>query len=107
MYADYFRDMKEAAEELLSLRGNPMVDEIREFVEYYRLQGERGLLLCEIATKPKKKRLKALRKEYEALTKQGEALESRGFEGSIQPVKAHTATLYVEPFLQRESKRKR
>lgn len=107
MYAAYFRDMKEAAEELLSLRGNPMVDEIREFVEYYRLQGERGLLLCEIAAKPKKKRLKALRKEYEALTKQGEALESRGFEGSIQPVKAHTATLYVEPFLQRESKRKR
>lgn len=106
LYADYFRRMKEAGEELLSLRGNPLVDEISEFVEYYRLQGERGLILCEIATKPKKKRMKALRKEYEMLTKQGEELLSRGFEGSIQPVKAHTATLYVEPFLQREYMRR-
>ena len=105
-YAAYFRKMEDASKELLLFRGNPLVDEIREFVEYYQLQAQRGLLLTEIAREKNRKKRKVLVKQYEALTEDADMLVSRDYKGSIQPVKVHTATLYVEPFLQRESKRK-
>lgn len=106
-YAAYFRKMEDAAKELLLFRGNPLVDEIREFVEYYQLQAQRGLLLTQMAKEKNKKKRKALLKQYDALTEDADLLVSRDYKGSIQPVKAHTATLYIEPFLQRESQRMR
>lgn len=102
LFAGYFGKMKNAADELLSLKGNRMVDEIKEFIEYYGLQGQRGLLAVEMAKangSGDAPAFVAAYKSYKDLTDKADKIVSRGFEGSIQSVKPHTGSLHIEPFI--------
>ncbi|MCM1107621.1 MAG: beta-N-acetylglucosaminidase domain-containing protein [Clostridium sp.] len=112
-YNEYFSVSLAAAEELIGLKGqSPLVDEISEFVECYGLQARRGQLMTDMAralevVDPASQQqgdaeafIRAYT-EYKALTDEASRLVSRGFEGSIQSVQPHTATLHVEPFIKR------
>lgn len=105
-FRSYFNEMRETANELMAVSDQSrMISEIREFIEYFGLQGERGCAVVDLYEAERHgngKEVDRLRQLYDSLTAQGEALVSRGFEGSIQPVKPRTATLYVEPFLRAE-----
>ncbi len=102
-YSAYFARMKSAAEELLALEGkSDMVDEIKEFVQYFDYQSLRGQKVMEMATAISENSASDFIEAYRAYRNASEAggkLMSRGFEGSIQSVAPHTGTLYVEPFI--------
>lgn len=108
-YTAYFAKNKAAAQELLGLLGkSPMVDELKEFIEYYDLQSDRGRYVIEMATALNGKNNDAFLKAYKGYKDATDAagkLMSRGFEGSIQSVPPRTATLYVEPFIRANSMR--
>lgn len=104
LFAAYFKKMKDAADELLSLKGNRMVDEIREFIEYYGLQGQRGLLAVEMAKangNGDSSSFISAYQNFKDLSDKADKIVSRGFEGSIQSVKPHTGSLHIEPFIKR------
>lgn len=102
-YAGYFRRMRSTADELLADKEQQaLIDEIREFIEFFGYQGERGELALALAGDISRKDDAAFRrhyKDYAAKTAKADNLVSRGFEGSIQSVAPRTAMLYVEPFI--------
>ncbi len=102
-YRAYFNNMTASANELLStVTTSPMINEIKEFVEYYGLQGRRGELALAINKDMAAVDTAAMLdhyREYVNLTAKADKLMSRDFEGSIQSVAPRTATMYVEPFI--------
>lgn len=102
-YAAYFHRMRSTADELLADKEQQaLIDEIKEFIEFFGYQGERGELALALAVDISRKDDAAFRRHYKvyaAKTAQAENLVSRGFEGSIQSVAPRTAMLYVEPFI--------
>lgn len=103
LFKEYFSRMDAAANELLALKDNRMIDEIREFVEYYGIQARQGILAADMAVALDKdgESFLALYGEYKRNGEQMDKIVSRGFEGSIQSVKPHTASLHIEPFLKK------
>lgn len=103
LYAAQFDKMKAAADELLANTDQPeLMAEIKEFVQYFGYQAERGNCVIDmykaLNSKNNNAFIAAYRK-YNELTAKAEALMSRGFEGSIQSVAPRTGALYVEPFI--------
>lgn len=102
-YSAYFKRMISTANELLADTAvSPMMSEIKEFIEYFGMQGERGEAVLAMSEALGKKDLAGFQnayKNYAALTDKAEQIVSRDFEGSIQSVEARTATTYVEPFI--------
>lgn len=106
-FRGYFEEMRDAAEELLAVGDQSLLlSEIKEFIEVFRLQGERGIAvvnLYEAVRNGGQSDIAGSLKLYDELTSAAEGVVSRGFEGSIQPVKPRTATLYVEPFIRQQA----
>lgn len=102
-YAAYFQKMRSTADELLNDKEQAaLMGEIKEFIEYFGLQGDRGQCVLAMVNDMNAKDVKAFQKhytEYAALTKTADEIVSRGFEGSIQSVAPRTAANYVEPFI--------
>lgn len=102
-YMAYFARTKAAAEELLSLEGkSEMVDEIKEFVQcldYQALRGQKVMEMAKALADNAPAAFIAAYKDYKSASETAGKLISRGFQGSIQSVIPHTATLYVEPFI--------
>lgn len=99
-----FADMTYAALDLLGAKDTipELVGEIEEFLQYFALQGLRGLRVMDMADAlagGDNTRFVVAFSDYDNLTTQAEGLVSRGFEGSIQSVAPRTATLHVEPFI--------
>ena len=97
--------MKASAEELLANDDQKaLTAEIREFLRYFNCQAARGLLAVDIveakAAGNGAEAADAI-KRYDELTAEADGLVSRGFDGSLQPVKPRTATLYIEPFIRK------
>ena len=103
--AAYFAKTKAAAEELLALEGkSAMVDEIKEFLQYFHYQAIRGEKIAEMSAAlidNKPENFIEAYTEYKTADESADQLVSRDFQGSIQSVKPHTATLYVEPFIKK------
>ena len=104
-YRAFFKAMKASAEELLANDDQKaLTAEIREFLHYFDCQAARGLLAVDIVeAEAAGNGAKAAdaKNRYDELTAEGEGLVSRGFDGSLQPVKPRTATLYIEPFIRK------
>lgn len=101
-FAAYFGKTKAAAEELLALEGNAMVDEIKEFVQYFdyqALRGQKTMAMADALAKKEPAAFVEAYKAYKEATELAGKLMSRKFEGSIQSVAPRTGTLYVEPFI--------
>lgn len=102
-YAAFFDKNKAAAEELLALEGNSaLVDEIKEFIQYYDYQSLRGQKAMDMAAALEASAAAdfiTAYADYKAATDAAGKLMSRSFTGSIQSVAPHTGTLYVEPFI--------
>lgn len=101
-YEEYFKKMAHAADELMGLANNRMTAEIKEFLEYYAIQANRGLLAAKMVKELEDNNDKAFMDtftQYAVATALAETIVSRNFEGSIQRVNAETATRYVEPFI--------
>lgn len=102
-YADYFSRMSATASELLAdTAASPIFGEIKEFIEYFGLQGQRGLVALDLVRLMNSKSpddFLSRYKDYAALTAKADNLVSRGFEGSIQSVAPRTAARFVEPFI--------
>lgn len=103
LYAAEFRTIAHAAAEIIKAEDEaPIYKEIKEFAKAMLYQGLRGLetvkMYQALQKADKNAYLQAFDK-YQKATEAAEALVSKGFEGSIQPVKPLTGTLYVEPFI--------
>ncbi|MCM1028315.1 MAG: beta-N-acetylglucosaminidase domain-containing protein [Pseudoflavonifractor sp.] len=103
LYRTEFEKIAASGAELLSLsQESALVAETLEFLKCFELQGRRGSLamdMSEALEKADAEAFVAAYSEYKTLTAEAEALMSRGYQGSIQRVQPHTATLYVEPFI--------
>lgn len=103
-YRDYFRRTMAAAAELIPLAeaGNPLLKEVKEWIEAMKIQSEEGLAVVDMKAALDKRDAASFieaYKHYSALKAKGESLVSRGFEGSIQSVRVKTGTLYVAPWI--------
>lgn len=101
-YAGQFAGIKDAADELLAIEDAPLVNEIREFIQYFGYQGQRGLALVDMSRaleSGQSDAFVAAYRQYAACTEAAETLVSRGYQGSIQSVAPRTGSLYVEPFI--------
>ncbi len=102
-YAAYFAKMKASAETLLALEEtSPLVAEIKEFIQYFdyqSLRGQKAMEMAEALSSSEATKFINAYSAYKDATAAAGKLMSRNFEGSIQSVAPHTATLYVEPFI--------
>ena len=102
-YAPFFKKQVSDANELLYIAdSDPMLSEIKEWIEAMRLQGKRGQALIAMQTAMDEKKPADFLdsyKDYKSLTKQAEAIVSRDFPGSIQSVQVTTGMTFVEPYI--------
>lgn len=104
-YAAQFDKMRASADELLANTDQPeLMAEIKEFIEYFGYQGDRGNAAIKmynaLSSRDDAAFVEAY-KEYSSLTDKAESLMSRNFSGSIQSVAPRTGSLYVEPFIKK------
>ncbi len=102
-YNPYFEKQLATADELLALTENRLISEIREWIEVYRMQGERGLLLdsmrVDLAQQDAEGFIKHYR-DYTALTDSALSHYSRhGWE--VRQYLPKSAPQFVEPFIKR------
>jgi len=102
-YAPYFEKQVATADELLSLTDNRLVKEIKEWIEVYQMQGQRGLTLetmrAALENKEPEKFIEAYR-EYKALTEAASTHLSRG-DWAVRNYLPKSAPQFVEPFIKK------
>lgn len=102
-YNPYFEKQVVTADELLDLTGNRLVSEIREWIEVYRMQGERGLLLDSLRTDLEESNNEGFIKHYRrytALTDSASSHYSRhGW--AVRQYLPKSAPQFVEPFIKK------
>ncbi|MCM1310079.1 MAG: beta-N-acetylglucosaminidase domain-containing protein [Bacteroides sp.] len=100
-YNAYFDKQIATADELLALTDNRLISEIKEWIEVYRMQGERGLLLDSLRTDLEQSDGSAFVKHYtsfKALTDSAANHYSRAG-WSVRQFLPKSAPQFVEPFV--------
>ena len=99
----YFNSQASAGAELLgALEEYPVLKELKEWIQCFDFQGQRGQKIMEMAAAIDSENPASfidLYQEYQTLTAQADALVSGDWEGSIRRVRPSTGMQYVEPWL--------
>lgn len=105
-YKAWFTWQGQAADELLAVYDtNPLLREVKEWIEAMKCQSRQGLAMIDMAENINQPaRFIAAYKTFEAAGEDAEKLISRNFEGSIQRVNVKTGTLHVAPFIKQNSR---
>lgn len=107
-YRDYFQTRIDAAKELLQAAdaGDPMLAEVREWIQALAVQSSQGLQICAMAEALDAELPEAFinaYKHFRYLQETANNIISRDFPGSIQSVRVKTGTLYVDPWVRQLS----